>query len=357
MKIIHCSDLHLDSRMESNLTPQQAQQRNAEILTTFSRMVTYGEEHGVSVILIAGDLFDTDRISESTVSCVLDRISRSPKIDFLYLRGNHDESRRAFCGRELPENLRLFEDSWKRYSYEDVAIYGIELTKDNCLSLYDSLSPDSQSLNIVALHGQVSTQPGEDCISLPQLRNKHIHYLALGHLHSYQREKLDLTGEYCYCGCLEGRGFDECGEKGFVLLNTENHRIEASFVPFAKRTLYDLPVDITGLSSVSQILGAMKTAAEKVSSESLVKFTLTGTYTLDTQKDLSFLQNMLSPNYYFVKIKDESRLAIEKESYENDISLKGEFVRMVMASDLSQEDKERIICTGIQALSGEAITL
>lgn len=357
MKIIHCSDLHLDSKMESNLTFQQAQQRNAEILTTFSNMVTYAEENGVSVILIAGDLFDTERTSEKTVSWVLDRMEKASNIDFLYLRGNHDESKRAFSCRDLPKNLKLFGDSWTDYSYGDVTISGAELTKENCLSIYDSLSLNPQALNIVTLHGQIATKPGEDCVCLPLLRNKHIQYLALGHLHSYQKEQLEIGAEYCYCGCLEGRGFDECGEKGFVLLDTENHCVKTQFVPFAHRTLYSIPVDISDLSTVSEILRAMRKAAEKVSSDSLLKFTLTGTYSLNTQKDLQFLQNMLSPGYYFVKIQDESHLAIEKASYENDISLKGEFVRMVMASDLSQDEKDRIICTGIQALSGEAITL
>ena len=38
MKLIHCSDLHLDSRMESNLSAAQARERNAEICATFARL-------------------------------------------------------------------------------------------------------------------------------------------------------------------------------------------------------------------------------------------------------------------------------------------------------------------------------
>ena len=74
------------------------------------------------------------------------------------------------------------------------------------------------------------------------------------------------------------------------------------------------------------------------------------------QKDFRFLQQILESNYYFVKIKDESHLELAKESYENDISLKGEFIRMVMGSELSGEEKDKVICAGIQALSGETIT-
>ena len=227
----------------------------------------------------------------------------------------------------------------------------------NCLSMYDNLKLRPEDTNIVMLHGQVSTQPGEEQIAVPLLKNRSIHYLALGHLHSFQRRPLDDGGTLCYSGCLEGRGFDECGEKGFVLLDVHGHRVEAEFVPFASRTLWEVPVDITNLTTVSQMLDAMEQAAEKVPETSLVKFTLTGGYTLDTQKDLRFLQKSLASRFYFTKIKDESRLIMERADYEHDISLKGEFIRMVLASDKSAEDKEQMILWGIQALSGEEVAL
>ena len=41
MKIIHCADLHLDSKMESNLDREAASMRRDELLDTFERMVRY----------------------------------------------------------------------------------------------------------------------------------------------------------------------------------------------------------------------------------------------------------------------------------------------------------------------------
>ena len=43
MKLIHCADLHLDSRMEANLTKEQAKERRQELLGTFARMVAYAD--------------------------------------------------------------------------------------------------------------------------------------------------------------------------------------------------------------------------------------------------------------------------------------------------------------------------
>ena len=166
-----------------------------------------------------------------------------------------------------------------------------------------------------------------------------------------------MDGEYCYCGCLEGRGFDECGEKGFVLLEVDDSGFVSRFVPFGSRTLHEVRVDITGLETVTQILSAMEQASAHICDTDLVKFTLCGTYTLQTQKDLVFLQKMLAPSFYHARIKDESRLRIDPESYAYDVSLKGEFVRLVLASARSDEEKEKIISCGIRSLMGEEVKL
>ena len=47
MKIIHCADLHLDSKMTSNLSKEQAKERKMEILRTYSRMIEYAKNNDV----------------------------------------------------------------------------------------------------------------------------------------------------------------------------------------------------------------------------------------------------------------------------------------------------------------------
>ena len=357
MKLIHCSDIHLDSPMESNLTAAQARERNNEICRTFARMVDYANNNNVSAILLCGDLFDTERVSFTTVRFILDTILEAPTIQFLYLKGNHDEANRTFAGRHLPENLVTFGENWGYQDFGNVTVAGIELTDSNCHTLYDSLQLNPDRCNIVMLHGQTAGHSGEELVSLPDLRGKHIDYLALGHIHSYSADKLDARGTWCYCGCLEGRGYDECGEKGFVLLESDPNGITHQFIPFASRTLHDISLNITDLSTAPEMLTWLRIITEDIPHEDLVKVTLTGTYTPDTHKDIPFLQTILKDRFYSVKIKDSSRLQLDAASYENDISLKGEFIRMVLAADLPQEDQDRIICAGLEALRGEEISL
>ena len=356
MKIIHCSDLHLGSALRTHLSPEKARERNAELCAAFGRLVRYAVREGVEAVLIAGDLFDSAHVSGHAADYVLEQMRSAPSVTFFCIRGNHDEYHPAFADGKRPENLVAFGPKWESHRCGDVVITAIQPEGSSWLTFYEELKLGKEDVNIVMLHGQISTQPGEALIALPLLRGKGIHYLALGHLHTYRKAPLDLDGVYCYSGCLEGRGFDECGEKGFVLLEADGGRIHSSFIPLAARQLHEVAVDITAAETVTQILQRMETAAEGIPQEDLVKFTLRGSYTLQTQKDLVFWQKSLSHRFWFVKIQDESNLRINREDYTHDASLKGEFVRLVLSSDRDESEKMRIITCGIQALSGEEVT-
>ena len=56
MKIIHTADIHLDSKMESNLPAAASKKRRSELLLSFIEMVDYAIKNEVTAIIIAGDL-------------------------------------------------------------------------------------------------------------------------------------------------------------------------------------------------------------------------------------------------------------------------------------------------------------
>lgn len=355
MKLIHCADLHLDSPMESNLSPEQAKERKNEILMTFAKLVKLADESRVAAILISGDLFDSRHITKRTERYVLDLIRKHPNLYFFYLAGNHDRgsSFSDLSKEERPENLCMFGEGWRSYDFGDVVITGSE---DPDL---DSLELNKNALNILMLHGQESSESADkrDVIRFSKLKDKNIDYVALGHIHSYRTAKLDERCTVCYSGCLEGRGFDECGQKGFVLLEIEGGKITHRFTPIARRELYAVPCDVTGFQTRMDLEERVMAAVEKIPSSSLVKVILTGACPPEQSKDVDYLLSLLSHKFYFAKIYDETKLLIRPEEYRNDISLKGEFVRRVLASEMSEEEKERVLACGLRALCGEEVEL
>lgn len=357
MKIIHCADIHADSKMGSHFSKDQAEIRRKEVVDAFEDMVQYAKENGISVILIAGDFFDTKETQQKKIKQRVSYImQQNPDIDFLYLRGNHDEDS-SFADTSAIPNLKLFsKDEWRCYSYGKVDIYGLELGKTVSAGTWGQLVPDAAHVNIVALHGQVAgytTKNDAPDISLPKLANKNIDYLALGHIHEYRLEKLDSRGVWCYSGCLEGRGFDESGEKGFVVLDIEDGKITPQFVPHARRIIHDVSVELSGSLSFDEIMARINNALEGINRDDIVQVTLTGETTEDTDIETDSYQAALESRFFFIRFKDKTEPFIDYRKYADDVSLKGEFIRLVKEqTDLSDEEKTQIIMTGIKALAG-----
>lgn len=365
MKLLHCADLHLDSKMNANLDRKRARERRWELLHTYERMIAYANERQIPYLLIAGDLFDTANISATTRNAVRSSIRQNPQITFFLLKGNHDAGSFLEEWEDLPANLKLFGTEWTQYALGDgsVILTGRELTEESSEMTYHKLILDPRQFHIVTLHGQIVESQGVsswDTIPLKALRNRNIDYLALGHVHAFQEGKLDGRGSYCYPGCLEGRGFDECGDHGFVVLDIDERTgtCTREWVSFAARNLYTVKVDVTGCETSARMAQRIDERLQAVdcSSRSLLKIVLTGEIDVTGEKDLEYLTARMQNSYYYVKICDETRLRLHAEEYLSEESLKGEFVRTVMKrEDLSEEDRMAVIRYGLQALAGEEI--
>ena len=348
MKIIHTADIHLGSKMECILDKEKAKARRAELCYVFRRITEYAKENGVSVILLSGDIFDSDSPSKKDKASFFRIVMDNPNIDFLYLRGNHDI--RTSYEEEIP-NLKTFSSEWTSYVYGDVKISGIEVSHEIPSSLYSNLSLSENEKNIVMIHSEITEARSIDSgISIPRLAGKNIDYLALGHIHSYKEGKIDGRGKWCYSGCPEGRGFDECGEKGFVLLDI-NERIDAKFVPFSYRQAVEFTCDV---SSCEDVYSAISLATRTVNTEikNMVRLYITGLVSFDTE----FLATHVSESlfdYFCVSVKDLTRRKYDIADYECDKSFAGEFVRGVLCDKkLTDDEKGKIIETGLSAIDG-----
>ena len=361
MKIIHCADLHLDSKMESNLDRDAASLRREEILDTFEDMVTYASNNGIKVIIIAGDMFDKPNVHKQAKNRVIEQFREHPEIDFCYLRGNHDKCNFIddITGDNSLENVKMFNsDKWVSYDYGEVVVSGMELTKENSQTLGMNLVLDQERTNIVVLHGQESEYQGKDkteIINLQLLKNKHIDYLAMGHIHEYKEAKLDERGIYCYSGCLEGRGFDECGEKGFVVLDIEEGHISTEFVSLARRQLHEVPVEVTPDMTFKEMMALTNESIAEIPEKDLVKIIFVGKVNMDAEISIRRLRRGLDKDFFFVKMYDKTSVLIDYEKFKNDKSLKGEFVRLLASQEMSEERRGDIIEIGMRAILGEEL--
>lgn len=346
MKLIHCADVHLGSKMEATLPKSIADARKGEVRATFRRMISYATAQGISLILLSGDVFDSDRPFKRDKEFFYDAVKNNPEITFLYLRGNHD-SRESYTEEGLP-NLKTFPAEWQGYTFGNVTVWGLEMNPENATSFYSTLKTDPDAVNIVMLHGQVSSSAGPDKIVLNRLAEKGIDYLALGHVHSYTQGTLDARGIWAYSGCPEGRGFDETGEKGFAVYDTEEKTV--TFVPFSKRVILERTADIGDAETVYQATEIAR-GALRCTPDDIVRLTLAGHAKFDTRGLARDIETYLAGECAYLSVKDRTRRAYRIEDYAGDVSLRGEFIRVVLASDrYTEEEKQKILATGLRAL-------
>ena len=357
MRLIHTADLHLDARTNTHLSEEKAKERRDELLGTFRRIVAFSEENEVEAILISGDLFDRASVSKLAKSVVQNEMRNHPGIRFFVLTGNHDDCE-LFPEGEAPENVTVFSDTFTSYDLSPlVTVTGAKKSEGDS-AFFDRLSLAEDRINIVMVHGQLSPSGNasdRDLIPISLLKNRSIDYLALGHIHTFSATEIDRRGVAVYPGCPEGRGSDECGEKGFVLLDVdeEEHAVDFRFVPFALRTIHAVEIDVTRCTSTAEVLALLEENLRAIPQKDLVKAVLTGEVDAEAEIDALYLENALKDRFYDFRVKDQSVAAIDPEKYKHDRTLKGEFVRTVLQEDLSEEEKALILRTGFRALAGE----
>lgn len=352
MKLIHTADIHLGSQLNLKANSEKINQRRAEIRTSFKNIVEFAKSQGVNVILLSGDIFDGERALKKDKEFFYSIVKNNTDIDFLYLRGNHDIKEGY---NESLKNLKLFNDEWTYYSYGNVVISGVEITAKNYASLYSTLNLDKNKVNITMLHGQKADSVGLGLINLTKLKDKNIDYLALGHVHSYEEGELDFRGKFAYSGCPEGRGYDETGKKGIVLLEINENKVKTSFIPTSLRVISKVVVDCNGLRDSYEVYSRVKKVAN-LTKDNIYRVELQGEVDFDTE-DLTYeLEKYLENDCYLISIKDKLTRRFDYESLEGDVSLKSEFKREVLRSEeLTEEEKLNVISIGLKALSGKEI--
>ena len=416
VRLIHTADLHLDSAFSSRFSKEEAEERRRNLLIAWNKLLQYGIERKVQAILISGDLFDSPVVSRSTMEIFLSSIRKNPEISFFYLRGNHDTKNTFRFRDDLPKNLLLFSKEGKKYRLKEKLVllgqefygterrnefpeepYGTERRSEFPEESYGTesllelpefpeepeelveeelLSPSSakdavqsiwnlkeEDCNILMLHGALREGgpevQNEQGISLKQLSRYPIHYLALGHIHKREEGKCGSL-YYIYPGCLQGRGFDEEGEKGFYYLEIEEEtkEIKAEFVPlkegeFRIITLFLSEEDGT-LDAEEKIRESLK--KEGAEAKDSVRIILKGEKRAEEERNLRYLEKQLEEEYAYIEIKDETKLKLRKEEFIHEKGLKGEFLRMVCESEsLSEEEKEKLMILGIGLLQGEEL--
>ena len=321
--------------------------RRYELLRALSNLTEYANNNNVAAIIVAGDLFDSQFATDSTIAGVADIVSRSKAVWFV-LQGNHGSSVPYVKLKNLAPQINLFGDEWSYFSLDNVTICGRELGV-NDLEYYTQLALDKNRYNIVVLHGDVDDS-SYGLVDLKTLAKNHANYVALGHRHALAQYGVGNT-KACYCGALEPRGFDEPSKTGFVVIDTDKDKI--TFVEQHIRRIESVIIDVTAITSDIALSAKIVDAISELSNRNYLNVTFVGALQNGVHLDV-VANDALSGRFFALRIDDQTTTAYDLKAIEQEVSLRGEFVKLVNAIE-DESLKAAVIKMGLQVLNGEEI--
>jgi len=244
MKLLHSADWHLDSPIVGR-TPEQTAYLKAQLLTLPQKVLSLAESQGCDLVLLSGDLFDGTPSAQS-LAAVRSALA-AVTVPVYIAPGNHDfyAPDSPWASQLWPENVHIFTGSAitsVAAEHLSCRIYGAAFTAADADSLLEDFRPNGpETYHIALLHGDPTQAASPyNPVTAPQISRSGLNYLALGHIH--KAGQLRVGDTLCaWPGCPMGRGFDELGDKG-VLIVTLEQTVEAAFFPLDTPRFFDLSV-------------------------------------------------------------------------------------------------------------------
>ena len=352
VKIIHGADFHLDSPF-SGLSPQRSAQRRGELRQLPQRLARLAREEEADLVLLSGDLLDGQYLDRET-GLALAQALGSISCPVFIAPGNHDpwSHHSLYTQLDWPDNVHIFSSSSpQRIQLPEL---GCSVWGRAFLSPHEERSPleglrvpDDGQLHLACLHGDVAPQSDYGPITREEIAASGLTYLALGHIHQYSGLQREGHTFWAYPGCPEGRGFDETGEKGVLLVEAEPGHVRARFVPLCQHRYEILSVDITGAAHAA---AALQSALPDDARQHIFRILLTGECEVP---DLSALERALSPLCYGLTLQDHTRLPRDLWARREEDSLTGLFLRAMWEKCQAEPDNQLYqLCTryGLAAL-------
>ena len=368
VKIMHCADIHIGAA--ESFLGARADSRRYETVLTFERIIDTAVNAGVDVVAVAGDLFDSNTADARLYRPVLEKIASVPDIKVLFAAGNHDPllSSSPFLKNKNPGNLYVFPEHDHCFTFDDIKLRAYGRSFGNVYvqgeQSFGITPPDDGYVNLMVLHGELTGDLSSqyNAVTAEFIKNSGMDYIALGHIHKRTEPQKIGNTYYAYCGCPEGQGFDETGEKGVYVGTVGKSLCALEFIPLAKRRHFHIKTDVTGLASQAEIVNRIaediKNTAGSGWEENLYKIELTGGVKEGIDVNTAEIIARISEAVYYAKVKDSTVPALDMEQIASEISLKGLFVknmlsRMENASDDEKEELAAALRLGLKAFDSE----
>jgi len=323
MKILHSADWHLDSPLQGH-TPEQTALLRRALLAVPGKIAALCRQEQCDLMLLSGDLFDGPYTADS-LNALRNALTEAAVPVFI-APGNHDYlgADSPWLSVSWPENVHVFtQPSLTAAEGPGCTVYGAGFASMDCPGLLEGFHTEEENA-LCVLHGDPTQVSSPYCpVTRKQVEDSGLAYLALGHIHKGG----DFLAGNTLCawpGCPLGRGYDEQGEKG-VLIVTLDDTVSTRFVALDTPRFYDLEC---APEELEQIL-------PPVGSADFYRITLTGE---SEELDLSRLYARFShfPN---LELRDKTVRPVDPWASAGEDSFEGTYFRLLQEALAGQDEQ------------------
>ncbi len=352
LRLLHTADVHLGAR-HADLGEQAAAQRERQF-AAFKAAIDLAIAEKVDVVLIAGDLFDSNTQPKRSVDRVAGELKRLAQatIRTVIIPGTHDVYDRAslyrvhdlaaMAGSTADDDLVtvLTPDRPSVHLAScDVVVHGtVFATKRAPHSpLRDLRVADDQraAWHVGMVHGSLAipdrTDADEVVVTREEIEATGLDYLALGHWHSSQQGRAGATA-YAYSGAPEPVAVTQDGAGKVLLVKLETvagkHAVTIDERTVGRTRFEKLDVDAAGLADQP---GLVKQLSAKADPDLILDVRLTGIRPDELDVSTDEVEEQLRSAFLRLRVRDASSPALTEGSLPSPDTIPGAFIRDVEA--------------------------
>ena len=355
IRFLHCSDIHLDIPYVG-ISAEKSEERRRMLRGSFIKMMQYIRETNINVVLMSGDLFNTEYATNTTAEVLIREFKNCPDTEFIISPGKHDyyTDNPIYTSGRLPSNCHVFNtSSLARFDFEDynITVYGWAFTSPELRScpIVGRVVDDSSRVNIVCGYADLGgDEKSDSCpVSTQDLKRFGADYYALGSRHEPTKFHSIGASKYSYCGSLECTGFEEPGIGGVNLITVDYSEgeisIENKSISFGHVEFVTEALDVTGVNTSNEIINRISRmiSDKKYDIETALRVNLTG----EVEPHFSVPKNIENDAFglYYFKLIDKTLPLYNTESFMRDMSVKGQIFREFYPLLTSEDEEERLI--------------
>jgi len=354
MRLIHTSDIHLDASFAAPGLPAGFGNRRRQALRdVFSDIVRRTQSWPADGLLIAGDLFELERVSRDTVAFLKQAFAALDGIPVFIAPGNHDPyvPTSPYATETWPDNVFIFTTpEWQAVELPErsLTVHGFAFDgPDISRNPFGALQiPRDRHTHIAVGHGsEMGCLPPEKGVHAPftaaDAATDRLRYLALGHYHTLKGLQTPFATSMWYSGAPEGHTFKETGVLCFLEVTVGQEEVDVRPTPSSRFVFEEFSLDCSAFDSSHEVVEALRCYAQADGSNLIARIRLVGACRDSWRHEIAAIRHAVESEFEALDLVDALEPAEDYDQLAREETSLGAFLRRVQEELAASADADQ----------------